>query len=220
MDMSGEVRIPAERDTVWAALNDPEVLKTCIPGCESMEKESDTAFVAKMKAAVGPVKAKFSTNITLTNLNPPESYTISGEGKGGAAGFARGDADVRLEEDGAETVLHYSAHLRVGGKLAQVGSRLVGGAARKTADGFFRRFGEHFHAEGGDGNSGSEDTESKGATAGGKPSAQTFAAPLAEVIPLRARPAPAAAAKTRRSDLLWALGVPVALLIWWWLVRR
>lgn len=142
MDIKGEYRIPADRQTVWDALNNPEVLKRCIPGCESMDKESDDTYTARMLAKIGPVKAKFSTIIALSDLNPPESYTISGEGKGGPAGFGKGSADVKLTESGKETLLNYSASMQVGGKLAQVGSRLVVGTARKYADNFFTRFVE------------------------------------------------------------------------------
>lgn len=140
MDIKGEYRIPADRQTVWNALNDPEVLKRCIPGCESLDKEADDSYTARMLAKIGPVKAKFSTSISLTDLNPPESYTISGQGKGGPAGFGKGSAEVRLSESGDETLLSYSASMQVGGKLAQVGSRLVVGTARKYADDFFSRF--------------------------------------------------------------------------------
>ncbi len=142
MDISGEFEIPASRQQVWEALNDPEVLAQCIPGCESIERESDTELLAKMKAKIGPVKARFESRILLTNLNPPQSYTISGEGKGGPAGFGKGSADVTLAEADGATTLSYTATLQVGGKLAQVGSRLVGGAARKIADDFFSKFVE------------------------------------------------------------------------------
>ncbi len=142
MDISGEFEIPASRQQVWEALNDPEVLAQCIPGCESIERESDTELLAKMKAKIGPVKARFESRILLTNLNPPQSYTISGEGKGGPAGFGKGSADVTLAEADGGTTLSYTATLQVGGKLAQVGSRLVGGAARKIADDFFSKFVE------------------------------------------------------------------------------
>lgn len=142
MDINGEVRIPAARDRVWRALNDAQVLKECIPGCQSLERQSDTELTAKMESKIGPVKAKFETHIALSNLNPPQSYTISGEGKGGAAGFGKGSADVTLEPDGEETMLRYTAGLQVGGKLAQVGSRLIGGAARKIANDFFARLAE------------------------------------------------------------------------------
>lgn len=140
MDMTGEYRIPAPRERVWAALNDPEVLKASLPGCQSLEKLSDHEFAATVVAKVGPVQAKFNGNVTLSNLNPPESYTISGEGKGGAAGFAKGGADVRLIEEGEVTVLTYTAKADVGGKLAQLGSRLIDGTAKKMADEFFENF--------------------------------------------------------------------------------
>lgn len=142
MDISGDFDIPASRQQVWEALNDPEVLAQCIPGCESIERQSDTELQAKMKAKFGPVKARFESRIQLSNLNPPQSYTISGEGKGGPAGFGKGSADVTLTESDGSTTLHYTATLHVGGKLAQVGSRLVGGVARKIADDFFSKFAE------------------------------------------------------------------------------
>lgn len=142
MDISGDFDIPASRQQVWDALNDPEVLAQCIPGCESIERESDTELLAKMMAKIGPVKARFESRILLSNLNPPHSYTISGEGKGGPAGFGKGSAEVTLTDSGGNTMLHYIATLQVGGKLAQVGSRLVGGAARKIADDFFSKFAE------------------------------------------------------------------------------
>jgi len=142
MDINGEFEIPASRQRVWEALNDPEVLGQCIPGCESIERVSDTEMVAKMKAKIGPVKARFESHIRLSNLKPPESYTISGEGKGGPAGFGKGSADVTLTETDSITTLHYIAALQVGGKLAQIGSRLVGGAARKIANDFFGKFAE------------------------------------------------------------------------------
>ena len=142
MEMSGEYRIAAPREQVWAALNDPEVLKQAIPGCQELEKTSDTEFTAKVKAKVGPVSATFSGKVNLSDINPPESYTIAGEGQGGAAGFAKGSAEVRLTEDGGATVLNYDAKAQVGGKLAQIGSRLIGGTAQKIADQFFSGFSE------------------------------------------------------------------------------
>jgi uncharacterized protein len=140
MDMTGEYRIPAPREKVWAALNDPLMLKAALPGCESLEKVSDTEFAAVVVAKVGPVKARFNGNVALSNLNPPESYTIAGEGKGGAAGFAKGGAEVHLTEDGEVTILRYTAKADVGGKLAQLGSRLIDGTAKKLADEFFDNF--------------------------------------------------------------------------------
>ncbi|MTI00069.1 carbon monoxide dehydrogenase subunit G [Roseibium sp. RKSG952] len=142
MDMNGEYRIPAPREDVWAALNDPEILKQCIPGCDSLEMSSPTEMAAAVTSKIGPVKAKFKGSVTLENINPPESYTIVGEGKGGVAGFAKGSADVHLAEDGAETILTYTAKAQVGGKLAQLGSRLIDSTARKMADDFFSKFTE------------------------------------------------------------------------------
>jgi len=141
MDMTGEHQIKAPRPVVWAALNDPEVLKQSIAGCEELTKTSDTEFQAEVTAKVGPVKAKFSGKVTLSDLNPPNGYTITGEGSGGAAGFAKGGAKVALE-DGSDggTLLKYEVHAQIGGKLAQIGSRLVDGAARKMADEFFTAF--------------------------------------------------------------------------------
>lgn len=140
MEMKGEYRIPAPREQVWAALNDPEILRQSIPGCDELTKRSDTELEAKVTAKVGPVKAKFNGNVRLENINAPESYSIVGEGKGGAAGFAKGGADVHLQEDGDDTILTYEARADVGGKLAQIGSRLIQGTAKKMADDFFGTF--------------------------------------------------------------------------------
>jgi uncharacterized protein len=144
MDLTGEYRIAAPREAVWKALNDPEILKQAIPGCEEIQKLSDTEMTAKVTARVGPVKASFSGKVTLSDLDPPNGYKISGEGQGGVAGFARGGADVRLkpDESGAGTILTYTANAAVGGKLAQIGSRLIEGAAKQTADQFFSKFAE------------------------------------------------------------------------------
>ena len=140
MEMHGELRIPAPRQEVWEKLNDPETLKACIPGCESVDKVSDTEFTAKVVARVGPVKASFSGKVMLTDLDPPAGYTISGEGTGGVAGFAKGSAKVALDDAGNETVLRYGVQAQVGGKLAQIGSRLIDATSRKMADEFFSRF--------------------------------------------------------------------------------
>lgn len=149
MDMKGEERIPAPREAVWEALNDPEVLKACIPGCQTLEKTSDTSFSATVQAKVGPVKAKFNGEVELTDLDPPKGYKISGEGKGGAAGFAKGGAVVSLAEDGAETILSYEVDANVGGKLAQIGSRLIDSTAKKMAGEFFAKFSEEVVARAG-----------------------------------------------------------------------
>jgi uncharacterized protein len=146
MDMTGQQIIPAPRQTVWEALNDPDVLKECIPGCEEIEKTGDHGFTAKVSAKVGPVKAKFAGAVELQDLNPPVSYTIVGEGKGGAAGFAKGGAKVNLEEttENGEpaTLLTYEVNASVGGKLAAIGSRLIDSTAKKYANDFFEKFKE------------------------------------------------------------------------------
>ena len=143
MDVSGEHRIPLPREAVFEALNDPAILGRCIPGCQSLEQVGEHEFDADVLAKVGPVKARFRTRLEVSNLVPPESYTLSGQGKGGAAGFASGSADVTLEAaPGGETVLRYAARIQPGGKLAQVGSRLIGGTARKIGTDFFSRFAE------------------------------------------------------------------------------
>jgi len=140
MEMSGEYKINASRQKVWDALNDPEILKQSIPGCEEIEQKSPTEMSAKVTAKVGPVKAKFAGEVELTDLDPPNGYRISGEGKGGAAGFAKGGANVRLEEDGDGTLLKYEVDAQVGGKLAQLGARLIDGTAKKMAGQFFENF--------------------------------------------------------------------------------
>lgn len=140
MDMTGEFRIPASRETVWDALNDPEVLKASIPGCQRLEKVSDEELTATVKSKVGPVSATFTGKVTLSDINPPAGYKISGEGQGGVAGFAKGGAEVTLEEEGTETILRYSANAQVGGKLAQIGSRLIDSTAKKMANEFFTNF--------------------------------------------------------------------------------
>ena len=140
MDMIDSQRIEASREVVFAALNDTEVLKACIPGCEEVIKTSDTEMEAKVVLKIGPVKASFSGKVTLSNLDPPNGYTISGEGQGGVAGHARGGADVRLEADGEATILHYTVKAEVGGKIAQLGSRLIDSTAKKLAGEFFEKF--------------------------------------------------------------------------------
>ena len=140
MEMSGEYKINAPREKVWDALNNAEILKLSIPGCEEIVQKSPTEMSATVTAKVGPVKAKFTGEVELTDLDPPNGYRISGEGKGGAAGFAKGGANVALEVDGDGTLLKYEVDAQVGGKLAQLGARLIDGTAKKMAGQFFENF--------------------------------------------------------------------------------
>ncbi|WP_417209716.1 CoxG family protein [Antarctobacter sp.] len=148
IDMSGEALLPAEKAVVWEMLNDPEVLQACIPGCEELERTSDNGFAAVARVKIGPVKARFKGAVTLEDMDPPNGYRIVGSGEGGVAGFAEGGATVRLEEAEGGTLLKYEASAKVGGKLAQIGNRLVGGVAKKMADQFFANFEEAVKARG------------------------------------------------------------------------
>jgi hypothetical protein len=140
MTTTGEVQLPASRDVVWQKLNDPDVLKATIPGCESLEKTSDTGFNAVAVTKIGPVKARWKGKVTLTDLDPPNGYKIVGEGEGGVAGFAKGAATVNLSDKDGGTLLKYNVDAQIGGKLAQLGQRLINGAAKKMADEFFQKF--------------------------------------------------------------------------------
>ena len=140
MQFNDEIRIDAPREQVYAALNDPGILRNSIPGCEEIEQLSETELVATVVTRIGPIKAKFKAHVTLSDLNPPSSYTISGEGKGGTAGFAKGGAKIVLEEDGGATIMRYEVHVDVGGKLAQLGGRLIEGTGKKLSADFFTRF--------------------------------------------------------------------------------
>ncbi len=140
--MSGERRIQAPRDRVWQALNDPLVLKAALPGCESLEKLSDTEMKTIVAIKLGPIAARFTGKVNFTDIDPPNGYRIAGEGQGGVAGFAKGGADVRLTGDGDATVLTYDVKAQVGGRMAQLGARLIDATARQTADAFFTRFAD------------------------------------------------------------------------------
>lgn len=142
VNMSGEVILAADRECVWAMLNDPEVLSVCIPGCETFERDGENTFRAVARVKIGPVNARFRGKVSLADIDPPNSYRISGEGEGGVAGFAKGRARVRLEPAEASTRLVYEVEAAVGGKIAQLGSRLVNSVAKKNADAFFARFAE------------------------------------------------------------------------------
>lgn len=192
MEIKGEYRIAAPREKVFAALNDPAVLQACIPGCESLEKTSDTEMKAKVRMRIGPVSASFSGKVTLSDIDPPNGYRISGEGQGGAAGFAKGGAVVTLREDAGETVLNYNVDAQVGGKIAQVGARLIDGTAKKLADEFFGKF----------------------ATMVGGP-------PPAEAAAVAPTPAPAPSAAAQRGYKHWLIiGVGAAVLILVFLASR
>ena len=140
MTMSGEYQLAVPREVVWEKLNDPATLKACIPGCEELDKLSDTEFQAVATTKIGPVKARFKGKVTLSDIDPPSGYKISGQGDGGVAGFARGGATVKLEPKDGGTLLSYAVEAQIGGKLAQIGQRLVNGAAKKIADEFFENF--------------------------------------------------------------------------------
>ncbi len=195
MDMTGESRIPAPRQRVWEALNDPAVLQQCIPGCEELQKLSDTELTAKVTAKVGPVKARFGGKVTLSDLDPPNGYKITGEGSGGAAGFAKGGATVRLTDDGDATRLSYTVEAHVGGKLAQIGSRLIDATARKMADDFFRRF--------------------SAAVGGAEAGPVASAEPTLQATPGESSPAPPPPAfpERRLPPVIWVAGLVVVVVI-------
>jgi len=226
MDMTGEYRVAAPRQKVWDALNDPEILKQAIPGCETITKHSDTEMSATVRAKVGPVSARFGGKVTISDRDPPNSYKIMGEGTGGPAGFAKGGASVKLADDGSGgTILSYVVEANVGGKLAQIGSRLIDATARQMADNFFSKFAQVVAA---------------GSAPGAAPSA---AAPIADAdaaaaappvavavnppppggsvqMPSPGRVPPSSAAGsdgTRLSPTVWitALAVVVIVLLWW-----
>lgn len=148
MNIAGRYRISADRQTVWNGLNDPEVLQAAIPGCEELVQEEENKFSAVVVAKFGPVKAKFNGAVSLENRNPPESYKLVGEGKGGVAGYGKGSANVTLEEEApGVTILTYTSNAKIGGKLAQIGSRLIRGTVKKMASDFFTKFAEALNAE-------------------------------------------------------------------------
>ena len=193
MEIKGEYKIAAPREKVFAALNDTAILQACIPGCESLEKTSDTEMKAKVRMRIGPVSASFTGKVTLSDLDPPNGYRISGEGQGGAAGFAKGGAVVTLKEDAGDTVLNYNVDAQVGGKIAQVGARLIDGTAKKLADEFFSKFA---------------------AMVGGPPPVVVEAtAPTIAPIPAAVVPPPAAAQRGYTHWMIIGAGVAVLMLV-------
>jgi carbon monoxide dehydrogenase subunit G len=192
MEIKGEYKIAAPRDKVFAALNDAAILQACIPGCESLEKTSDTEMKAKVRLRIGPVSASFTGKVTLSDIDPPNGYRISGEGQGGVAGFAKGGAVVTLRDDGGATVLDYNVDAQVGGKIAQVGARLIDGTARKLADEFFGKFAT---------------------TIGGPPAAAVAGTASAAEPPPRALLPSAAAQRGYKHWLVIGIGAAVLILI-------
>jgi uncharacterized protein len=196
MEMNGSRTVPADIETTWRALNDPEVLKACIPGCESVERVSDNEYRLTMTARVGPVSARFTGRIVLADIVAPTSYTLSFEGQGGAAGFAKGEARVTLTANEPGTRIDYQVKSQVGGKLAQIGSRLVDGAAAKVADDFFARFVDRF----------------------GKPAAAAVGADATEpgiAVPESASSQMRAALRTMSVRLALAAAIIAAMAIYW-----
>ena len=204
MELTSTRTVPASVEATWAALNDPDVLKACIPGCEAIEPSGENEFTAVMTARVGPVSARFSGRIRLSDMAPPRSYTMSFEGQGGAAGFARGEAHVALEAHDGGTQIGYTVKAQVGGKLAQVGSRLIDGAAAKVADDFFARLAARLTP-------GGEVQPAAG------PQATSPASAGAQTAGTAPRPAPDAATAWRRMWIRLALAaaIVVAMLIYW-----
>ena len=191
MELQGERLIPASVDTTWAALNDPEVLKACIAGCESLERTGPDAMTAVVALKVGPVSARFKGNLAMTNVQAPNSYTINFDGQGGVAGFGKGSADVALAAEGAATRLKYAARASVGGKMAQIGSRLIDATAGKITEDFFKAFEAHLQAAG---------------------------AP-AEAVPAAEAAVAVTEADGSMTKLLWLIGAVVVLAIVYFVIR-
>jgi uncharacterized protein len=205
MEMTGEYKISAPRQKVWEALNDPEILATCIPGCQELNKDSDTELSAIVKSKVGPVSATFKGKVTLSEIDPPNGYKISGEGTGGVAGFAKGGAEVKLVDDGDGTLLSYVATAQVGGKLAQIGSRLIDSTAKKMANEFFGKFAEVVGGA-------NPAPEASAAPAAAEPAAAA-PAPAAPEAPAESAPASPVASSGGISPAVWVGGLIVAVII-------
>lgn len=224
MEIKGEYKIAAPRDKVFAALNDPAVLQACIPGCESLDKVSDTEMKAKVRLRIGPVSASFTGKVTLSDIDPPNGYKITGEGQGGAAGFAKGGAVVALADDAGATTLTYNVDAQVGGKIAQVGARLIDGTAKKLADEFFGKFAATVSTPP------PAEEPTPMASAEAVAPAASAAAPAAAPSPAAAAPTSSAASATPRPDAAAAaqrgyrhwlvIGVGAAILIVVFLASR
>jgi len=186
MDMIGEQRIPASRDVVWKALNDPDILQACIPGCQELIKASDTEMTAIAVIKVGPVSARFQGAVTLSDLDPPNGYRITGEGQGGVAGFAKGTALVQLEADGDDTILRYDVTAQIGGKLSQLGGRLIDATAKQMSLAFFKRFAEEIAGLDGEGAPVAMSAETTSSAFGEKPASAMRDAPSSRPRPRRA----------------------------------
>lgn len=205
MDMQGSRELAASREQAWEALNDPEVLKACIPGCDKVEASGDNQYTIGMGVKVGPVSARFAGKIFLEDVQPPSSYTLRFEGQGGAAGFGKGTARVRLEPRDPGCELQYTVNAQVGGRIAQVGQRLIDGVARSMAEDFFKRFDAELQRR--------------------HPVAAAAASPDPTMVSAPAQPDPAvvgAATATARASLpawVWVVGAVVVLAVGWWLLR-
>lgn len=233
MEIKGEYKIDAPRDKVFAALNDPAVLQACIPGCESLDKVSDTEMKAKVRLRIGPVSASFTGKVTLSDIDPPNGYKITGEGQGGAAGFAKGGAVVALADDAGVTTLTYNVDAQVGGKIAQVGARLIDGTAKKLADEFFGKFAATVSAPPPQEEAAPpapRETASGDTAAPSSATASPAAAPAAAPPPAAAAPVSATASASSRPDAAAAaqrgyrhwlvIGVGAAILIVVFLASR
>jgi uncharacterized protein len=212
MEMTGEYTIPAPREKVWDALNDPEVLAACIPGCQELNKDSDTELSATVKSKVGPVSATFKGKVTLSEIDPPNGYKISGEGTGGVAGFAKGGAEVKLTDAGDGTLLTYVATAQVGGKIAQIGSRLIDSTAKKMANEFFGKFADMV------GGAGAEAPVDAPAAAAPAPAAAAEPVAAEPVAPAPAAPTAAPESVPEKSGgglspAVWVGGLIVAVIV-------
>ena len=207
MQMTGEQRIAASRQRVWEALNDPDVLRRCIPGCQSLEKEADDRLKATVEIKIGPIGARFNGAVTLSDLDPPNGYTITGEGQGGTVGFAKGGAKVRLAEADGGTLLSYEVDAQVGGRLAQLGGPIIDATAKQLAGKFFQEFGAVVSGAGAPaGPAAATASAQSSSTAASSATSAAAAAPAAAYVPARAAPAPGL-------PTAWLLALCVAALV-------